>query len=131
LGTIAGGPLPAFALLGTMAGIIVVVIYILTNLSNLAYYLREQRGEFNIVWNGIVPIVGSLIFLPALAAALGIDFASLGIVALSSPSNLAPVIIGVWMIVGIALLIYFASRQPDRITQTGRVFLDEEPAPRT
>jgi amino acid transporter len=131
LGTIAGGPLPAFALLGTMAGIIVVVIYILTNLSNLAYYLREQRGEFNIVWNGIVPIVGSLIFLPALAAALGIDFASLGIVALSPPSNLAPVIIGVWMIVGIALLIYFASRQPDRITQTGRVFLDEEPAPRT
>src|SRR6266513_2205931 len=131
LGTIAGGPLPAFALLGTMAGIIVVVIYILTNLSNLVYYLREQRGEFNIVWNGIVPIVGSLIFLPALAAALGIDFANLGIVPLSAPANLAPLIIGVWMVVGIALLIYFASRQPDRITQTGRVFVDEEQPART
>ncbi|HEY4845407.1 MAG TPA: APC family permease [Candidatus Dormibacteraeota bacterium] len=129
LGTIAGGPLPAFALLGTMAGIIVVVIYILTNLSNLAYYLREQRGEFNIVWNGIVPIVGSLIFLPALAAALGIDFANLGIGALSPPSNLAPAIIGIWMVAGIALLIYFATSKPDRIAQTGHVFLDEaEPA---
>src|SRR5439155_792603 len=73
LGTIAGGPLPAFALLGTMAGVVVVVIYILTNLSNLVYYLREQRGEFNILWNGLVPIAGTLIFLPALAAALGID----------------------------------------------------------
>jgi hypothetical protein len=78
-----------------------------------------------------VPIVGSLIFLPALAAALGIDFANLGIGALLPPSNLAPVIIGIWMIAGIALLIYFASRQPDRITQTGRVFLDEDPAGRT
>jgi amino acid transporter len=129
LGTIAGGPLPAFALLGTLAGIVVVVIYILTNLSNLAYYLREQRAEFNIVWNGIVPIVGSLIFLPALAAALGIDLGNLGIVPLSPPANLAPLIIGVWMVVGIALLIYFAARQPDRIAQTGRVFVDEdEPA---
>jgi hypothetical protein len=44
---------------------------------------------------------------------------------------LAPLIIGIWMIAGIALLIYFAARQPDRIAQTGRVFLDEEPAPRT
>src|SRR6266513_994969 len=131
LGTLAGGPLPAFALLGTLAGIIVVGIYILTNLSNLVYYLREQRGEFNILWNGIVPILGSLIFLPALAAALGIDFANLGIVPLSSPANLAPLIIGVWMVVGIALLIYFASRQPDRITQTGRVFVDEEQPART
>jgi hypothetical protein len=118
-------------LLGTVATIIVVSIYILTNLSNLVFYLRERRDEFNLLWNGIVPVVGSLIFLPALIAAFGIDFAGLGILPLSAPSNLAPLIIGIWMIAGIALLIYFASRQPDRIAQTGRVFLDEEPAPRT
>ena len=105
-----------------------VVIYILTNLSNLVFYLREQRGEFNVLWNGIVPIVGSIIFLPALAAALGIDFAGLGIGALSPPANLAPIVIGIWMVVGIALLIYFASRDPARIAQTGRVFLDEPEA---
>ena len=125
LGTIAGGPLPAFALLGTMAGIVVVVIYILTNLSNLVYYLREQRGEFNILWNGLVPIAGTLIFLPALAAALGIDFANLGIGALTSPANLAPIIIGIWMVVGVVLLLYFATSKPERITDTGRVFVDD------
>src|SRR6266480_3636647 len=125
LGTIAGGPLPAFALLGTMAGIIVVVIYILTNLSNLVYYLREQRGEFNIVWNRIVPMVDSLLFLPPLAAALGIDFANLGIGALTSPANLAPIIIGIWMVVGVVLLLYFASNKPERITDTGRIFVDD------
>jgi amino acid transporter len=130
LGLAAGGALPAFALLGTVATIIVVTIYILTNLSNLVFYLRDKRDEFNIFWNGIVPIVGSLIFLPALVAAFGIDFAGMGITPLAAPTNLAPLIIGVWMVVGIALLIYFASRQPDRIAQTGRVFLDDEPPPR-
>ena len=29
------------------------------------------------------------------------------------------------MVIGVALLIYFATRDPGRITQTGRVFLDE------
>ena len=55
LGLLAGSPLLAFALLGTIAGIIVIVIYIMTNLSNLVFYLRERRAEFNVLWNGIVP----------------------------------------------------------------------------
>jgi len=113
-------------LLGTVATIIVVTIYILTNLSNLVFYLRERRAEFNLLWNGVVPIIGSLIFLPALVAAFGIDFAGLGITALTPPSNLAPFIIVIWMVAGIGLLIYFAARQPDRIAQTGRVFIDED-----
>jgi amino acid transporter len=131
LGAIAGEPRPlnAFALLGTLATIIVVAIYILTNLSNLVFYARERRSEFNWLLNGAVPVVGSIIFLPALVAAFGIDFAGLGITALAPPANLAPIIIGVWMVIGVALLIYFAVRDPGRITQTGRVFLDDEEAP--
>ncbi len=128
LGAITGNPLNAFALLGTVATIIVVAIYILTNLSNLIFYLRERRDEFNIFTNGIVPIVGSIIFLPALVAAFGIDFLGLGITPLTSPANLAPIVIGVWMLIGVGLLIYFSSRDPQRITQTGRVFLDDEEA---
>ncbi|HEV2013767.1 MAG TPA: APC family permease [Candidatus Dormibacteraeota bacterium] len=129
LGWATAGPLNAFALLGTVATIVVVAIYILTNLSNLVFYLRDQRHEFNLFLNGIVPIVGSVVFLPALIAAFGIDFLSLGITPLTAPANLAPIIIGVWMVVGLALLIYFATRDPGRITQTGRVFIDEaEPA---
>jgi amino acid transporter len=125
LGWVTGSPLNAFALLGTVATIVVVTIYILTNLSNLVFYLRDQRGEFNLFLNGIVPVVGSVVFLPALVAAFGIDFLGLGITPLTSPANLAPIIIGVWMVVGLALLIYFVTRNPARITETGRVFLDE------
>jgi amino acid transporter len=125
LGFATGGPLNAFALLGTVATIVVVAIYILTNISNLVFYLREQRGEFNVFTNGLVPIVGSLIFLPALVAAFGIDFGGLGITPLAPPANLAPLVIAVWMVVGIVLLFYFRARDPKRITETGRIFLDE------
>ena len=129
LGWATGGPINAFALLGTMATIVLVTIYILTNLSNLVFYLRERRSEFNLLLNGIVPIVGSLIFLPALIAAFGLDPFKLGILPLVPPTNLAPIIIGIWMVAGIALLIYFAVREPARITDTGRVFVEEsEPA---
>src|SRR5437660_4544247 len=115
LGWATGGPINAFALLGTMATIVLVTIYILTNLSNLVFYLRERRSEFNLLLNGIVPIVGSLIFLPALIAAFGLDPFKLGILPLVPPSNLAPIIIGIWMAAGIALLIYFPVRDPARI----------------
>ena len=76
-----------------------------------------------------MPIVGSLIFLPALAASLGIDFLNLGIGALSPPSNLAPIVIAVWMVAGVIALIYFAARNPGRIADTGRVFLDDPARP--
>jgi amino acid transporter len=125
LGAATGGPLSAFALLGTMATIIVVCIYILTNISNIVFYLRERRDEFNIVWNLIVPVVGTLIFLPALVASFGIDFLGLGIVALGPPSNLAPIIIGVWLLIGLGLLVYFSRTDPGRLADTGRIFLDE------
>jgi amino acid transporter len=127
LGFATGGPINAFALLATMATIAVVCIYILTNLSNIVFYLRERRDEFNPLWNLVVPAVGIVIFLPALLAALGIDFGGLGIAALIPPSNAAPLIIGVWMLIGIGLLLYFRVRRRERVLQTAELFLHEEP----
>ncbi len=128
LGLATGSPLNAFALLGTVATIIIVAIYILTNLSCLIYYWRERRDEFNPLLHGVVPIVGSLIFAPALVASFGIDFGGLGISALTSPANLAPPIIGVWMILGLAVLAYLWSTDRRRIDQTAALFLEGEAA---
>jgi amino acid transporter len=118
LGFVTGGPLQAFSLLGTIITICFMAIYILTNLSSLSYYWRERHDEFNWLIHFVIPIVGSLIFVPALIASFGIDFLSLGIGALVAPSNLAPIVIVVWMLVGVALLVYFSRRHPERIAQT-------------
>jgi len=125
LGWATGGPLSAFALLGTIATIIVICIYILTNVSNLVFHWREKRAEFNPLLNLIVPVLGTLIFLPALVAAFGIDFAGLGIGALSPPANLAPIVIAIWMLAGVVALVYFLRTDRSRITDTGRIFLEQ------
>jgi len=124
LGLLLGGPLNAFALLGTMATIIVICIYVLTNLSNIVFHLRERRDEFNVLLNLVVPVLGILIFLPALLASLGIDFAGLGIGALVPPANVAPVIVVVWFVLGVAALVYFRVRAPERVQETGAVFVE-------
>lgn len=125
LGFVTGSPLNGFALLGTVATIIVIGIYILTNLSCIVYYWREQRSHFNILLHFIIPVLGVLLFLPALVASFGINFAGLGISALTSPANLAPAIIGIWMLIGIALLLYFLMRNPAKIRETADIYLED------
>jgi hypothetical protein len=107
-----------------MATIIVICIYVLTNVSNIVFHLRERRGEFNVLLNLVVPVLGVLVFLPALLASLGIDFAGLGITPLGPPANAAPVIVAVWVVLGAAALLYFRARAPERVQETGALFVE-------
>jgi len=124
LGFALSGPLNAFALLGTVATIIIVFIYILTNLSNLVFYMREHRDELNPVFNVVVPILGTLIFIPVLLAAFGIDFGGLGIAGLTAPANAAPWIVLAWLAIGVGIYIYFSTRAPGRIQETAKTFIE-------
>src|SRR5256712_3398922 len=118
LGLVLGGPLLAFALLGTVATLIIVCIYILTNLANIVFYTREHRDELNPVWNVIVPVLGIIIFIPVLIASFGIDFFGLGIVGLAPPASYAPWIVLVWLIIGVVLYMYLSARSPSAIQET-------------
>jgi amino acid transporter len=124
LGFALGGPLRAFALLGTIATLIIVLIYIVTNLSNLVYYVREQRSELNIILNVVVPILGTLIFIPVLLAAFGIDFAGLGITALTSPANAAPWVVMSWLVFGAVVFVLLLLRSPQKIQETATTFIE-------
>jgi amino acid transporter len=124
LGFALGGPLNAFALLGTIATIIVVFIYILTNISNIVFYLREHRDELNPVLNVVVPVLGTLIFIPILLAAFGVDFGGLGIAGLTPPSNIAPWAVLAWILLGAVLFAFLAVRDPARIRATAETFIE-------
>jgi len=124
LGFALSGPLLAFALLGTIATLIIVLIYMLTNMSNLFFYMREQRSELNLIWNVIVPIAGTLIFIPVLLAAFGIDFGGLGISPLTAPANAAPWIVLVWLALGAIVFAYLNTRSPGRIQETATTFIE-------
>ena len=117
-------PLNAFALLGTVATLIIVAIYMLTNAANVVFYMREQRAELNWLWNVVVPIVGILIFIPVLVASFGIDFGGLGIAGLAPPASYAPAVVGVWMVIGVLVYFYLQSRSPAAIKETATTFVE-------
>jgi amino acid transporter len=126
LGFALGGPLLAFFLLGTIATLVIVLIYILTNVSNLVFFVREHRDELNPIWNVFVPIVGTVIFIPVLLAAFGIDFGGLGIVPLGPPANAAPWIVLAWLVLGAVLYAFLSSRAPGRIQELAKTFIEAE-----
>ncbi len=119
------GPLTAFGLIATIDTTIIILLYMLLNLSCLVYYLRERRGEFNLLLHAVVPVVGILAFVPAFFTALGIGKSVFKFVSvLPYPLNRSGLVVGIWFALGILYLGWLLARNPERVRQTGRVFLD-------
>jgi amino acid transporter len=119
-------PLTAFAIVGTIVTAVIIAIYMVVNLACLVFYLREGRAEFNPFLHGLVPILGIAAFLPAFLTAVGIeafDFVS----ALPYPISLVGPVVGIWYAIGLVYLVVLMTTQPERLRETGRVFV-EEPA---
>jgi amino acid transporter len=123
------GPVTAFALLATVLTGIMVLIYMVFNLSCTVYYLRFRRGEFNILLHGIVPVLGIAAFVPAWLSAMGIGAGLLSFISpLVYPSSLAGPVIIAWYVVGVVVLAYLWKKRPERLPLMTEV-LAEEPAP--
>jgi hypothetical protein len=106
--------------------VLVVLIYIAVNIACLAYYLREHRDEFSIFLHGLLPVLGVLVFVPAWLTAAGIPaFKFVG--QLSAPLSYAGPIDLVWMVIGVIYMLYLYSRAPERIRDTGKIFIEDDP----
>jgi len=118
-------PLTAFAVVGTIVTAVIIAIYMVVNLSCLVFYLRERRGQFNLLLHGLIPLLGIAAFVPAFLTAVGIqafDFIS----ALPYPISLVGPVVGIWYAIGLVYLIVLATRRPERLRDTGKVFVEEE-----
>jgi amino acid transporter len=124
LGFALGSPLNAFALIGTVVTVVVVFIYILTNLSSMVFYLRVHRDELNAFLHIVVPVLGIAIFIPVLLAVFGIDFGGLGIAPLTSPANAAPWVVIGWFVLGLVVFFLVRTRDPGKIQELEKTFLD-------
>jgi len=120
-------PITAFSLLATILVIVVILIYMIVNLSCIAYHYRFRRAEANLLVHGVVPVLGIAAFVPALLTAAGVPVFAF-IARLPHPLSLSGPVAGLWMLLGVAYLAWLSTRDPQRIRDTGRVFLDEEPA---
>ena len=124
------GPYTAFLVLATILVAIMVLIYLVMNLSCVLYYAREQRAEFNWFLHGLVPIAGIAFLIPVWMASVGVGHGIFKFITpLASPLDVVGPVVVVWYVLGVAYLIYLSARHPDRLTETRHIFADEpEPA---
>ncbi|MET9446741.1 APC family permease [Streptomyces cinerochromogenes] len=116
-------PVTAFLLLATVIVTVVVGVYIVVNLSCVGHFLRRGRAVFKPVRHVLFPVLGIAAFVPALLTAAGLpvfDF----VTELTAPVSYAGPVVGVWMGVGVLVLLVLVRRHPERIAETARVHLD-------
>ncbi|WP_405163104.1 APC family permease [Nocardia sp. NBC_01499] len=120
------GPTTAFVFLATILAGVMIAVYMVFNLSCVMFYLRRQRAEFNWLLHLVIPVLGIVAFVPAWITAMGIGAGALKFVTpLTYPSSQAGLVIGVWYLIGVAVLVYLYRRHPARLSEMRRVFVDE------
>jgi hypothetical protein len=116
--------------MATLFTLILIGIYLVILVSCIAYYWRFQRQNANIFLHGIIPVLGIAAFVPAFFAAGGLRvFSFVG--KLTYPSSLAGMIDGIWLLIGVAYLVYLSMKHPERLAETGRIFIDDAPSEAT
>jgi amino acid transporter len=75
----------------------VIFVYVMANVGVVLYYWRERRQEFNWILHFVFPVGTSLILIYSVYA----SFVPLP----APPYNLAPFIVGAWLLIGIGILV--------------------------
>ncbi|WP_051324696.1 APC family permease [Candidatus Solirubrobacter pratensis] len=127
---LSGGPLEAFAFLGTIETITAILLYMLVALAALVYFLRTRESGYNPLLHTVVPILAIAVMIPALMAAVGIGSGVFSFISpLPSPFNIAAWITVGWLVLGVVYAVWIWTQHPDRARATEHIFIDEpEPA---
>lgn len=123
-GTDFGGPLATYIFIGYALGLLFAGMYIAVNLAAIGYYLGEGRADFNPFMHVVVPIIGVILLIPAFLGVLGgltIPILDIELPPLASPFDVVPLLVGIWMLVGIILYFVLRSSRGDTIKRVGDV----------
>ncbi len=97
------GPDKIFILImGYVLVLAVISIYVLANVGVVVYYWRKHRDEFNWILHFVFPVGTSVVLIYSLYK----SFVPLP----AEPFNLAPAIVGIWLVIGIGILIVLKIR---------------------
>jgi amino acid transporter len=76
------------------------VAYILANIGVIRFYWTERRDEFNWILHLVFPILSTAVLLYAIYKSFP----------LTTPFDLAPIVNGVWLLIGVLILLYLRMR---------------------
>lgn len=115
------GPTLAFAFIGAILTVPLLLVYMATCLSVPFFYWREHRDEFNVARHVILPA------LPFILLGVVIYFQFVPLPA--APFNQVGLIDGAWLLLGIIVVVLLSVRAPQVLHQSSRLFTEEkEPA---
>jgi amino acid transporter len=121
-GFASGGPLTTYGFIGYALGLLFAAMYVAVNAAAIGFFYRERRDEFNVLKHVVVPVLGIIAMVVGFVSALGgltIPLVDVVIPPLSEPFNYAPILVGVWMVIGVVLYVVLRSSNPAAISRLG------------
>jgi len=109
----------AFALLGTIITILILIVYMAACLAVPFFYRRERPQEFNALRHVLLPAIPFVVLIFPILAQF--------IPAPSPPLNLAAPICAAWFVLGLVIVILLSLRAPRALAQSNKVYLEDEP----
>ena len=113
-----GQPFSNYYFWATTGTLVIIVVYIVLCIGGIAFFwkTRESRN-WNPLVHVFVPLIGAIVFGAALY----------GSVHPTPPSILAwtPLLAGIWLVVGAAVLLWLRARRPDAVAQIGSILGEE------
>jgi amino acid transporter len=115
--TVFDGAFPAFVFFLTLLVVPFVVLYSIICIACPIYYYVKARSEFNVLLHVVLPIIGLVVLLPTLYySTQGLEY----------PADVALPILGVWLLIGIAVLIWLRATKVDISADQQRWLHEEE-----
>src|SRR6266511_3880129 len=123
-GLLFGADVSFFFIDGLILVLGVAFVYVMANAAVGRYYLGERRSEFNPLLHLVFPIVSSAVLLYAIAVSFQ-PFCST--VCPASPFKWAPLVDGVWLLLGVGVLAYYRARgREDWVRRAGAALGESE-----
>jgi amino acid transporter len=117
---------------GTIIGFVVLLIYSLGNIAAFRLYWLERRSEFNWLLHGLFPLLSTLAMVLVGMFATGLiggEPLTLGGGTFpAAPYNYAVIFVGIWTVLGIALLVYLRATGNEDWIQKAAEAASERPA---
>ncbi len=117
------GPTEAFGIVATGIVLIVVLVYLVTNLACIGFFTKHRRDERHPVMHILFPLIGFVFLLPGFFNAAGITgIPGLKfIAALPAPLSYAAWFMGAWMVVGVGVMLYLRAKRPSAIDEVATI----------
>src|SRR4051794_38665383 len=116
---ISQGGFLAFAYIGAVAGISLIILFISVSVTTIVAYLGRYRSDFNPIKHLIFPIGAILIFAIPL---VGTFYPRP-----PAPFSWLPFVAIGWLLLGVIVAFWLAKNRSEMLSRIGRVFVDEGP----